>query len=425
MKLKKALLLIVLSFNLAFGFSTERQKENEITAVKTRGNLANFFARSQKGDSIRVAYLGGSITAQNGWRVLSMEWFKQHFPRSVFSEINAAIGGTGSDFGVFRLHDHVLKFNPDLVFVEFAVNDAGASEEKIIRSTEGIVRQIWEHNPKTDICFVYTIMESFLGAAQKGALPKSAVTMEKVAAHYNIPTINFGFEVGRLVSDHQLIFKNAAKEAGGVKVFSPDGVHPYTETGHVIYQQVLKHSFTIMEAATAARSKKHRLPKPLATDYFSNTRMIGLNDVSLSKEWKILPVKDHPQLAGFGQYLSEIGKAEKSGESLTVRFRGTAIGAYDILGPDAGRVIVTIDGAVRDTISRFDAYSTYRRMNYFIIDHLEKKEHTVVFTLLAEPFDKGAILQKRGGVLQNKEDFKENNWYVGKILIDGTLIGKR
>ena len=36
------------------------------------------------------------------------------------------MGGTGSDLGVFRLQHDVLRQRPDLVFIEFAVNDAGA-----------------------------------------------------------------------------------------------------------------------------------------------------------------------------------------------------------------------------------------------------------------------------------------------------------
>ena len=110
-------------------------------ALKIRNGLPNFFAKAMNGDSVTVAYFGGSITAQNGWRTTSLDWFKTRFPKARFTEINAAIGGTGSDFGVFRLKDHVLKFKPDLVFVEFAVNDGNASSEKIIRSMEGIVRQ--------------------------------------------------------------------------------------------------------------------------------------------------------------------------------------------------------------------------------------------------------------------------------------------
>lgn len=400
-------------------YSENKKQSNELNI---RGGLPNFFAKAIKGDSVKVAYLGGSITAQAGWRVYSLNWFRQRFPEAKISEINAAIGGTGSNFGVFRLQEHVLKLKPDLVFVEFAVNDDGASEGKITRSMEGIVQQIWQQNPFIDICFIYTIKIPFLEIEQKGQLPSSAIVMEKVADKYNIPTINFGFEVAELVVNNQLIFKDKSKEVNGVKVFSPDGVHPYTENGHAVYHKVFIRSFEAMMPPKPGRAKKHILDKPLAMNYFANTQMIGLQDVRLSDNWEIIQTKDVPSFGSFERYLEVFGKASQSGESLTVRFKGQAIGVYDIIGPDVGRVIVKIDGVVRDTISRFDPFCTYRRMNYFTIDNLENKEHDVVFRLLAEPFDKAAILSKIGNVMKDPDDYKQNNWYVGKILIDGTIL---
>ncbi len=64
-------------------------------------------------------------------------------PKAAFTEINAAIGGTGSDLGVYRLKQDVLDHKPDLMFVEFAVNDGATEPEQIYRSMEGIVRQTW------------------------------------------------------------------------------------------------------------------------------------------------------------------------------------------------------------------------------------------------------------------------------------------
>ena len=424
MKPKNLLILILFIFSitsLSFGITKENPNQNNFNELVIRGGLPNFLSKALNGDSIKVAYLGGSITAQNGWRVLSLEWFKKQYPKSSFSEINAAIGSTCSDFGVFRLNDHVLKFKPDLVFVEFAVNDGGTPEEKIIRSMEGIVRQIWQQNPKTDICFVYTLKDSFLETARQGQMPTSAITMEKVADYYKIPSINFAVEVSKMVFANQLIFKDAAKEVNKIKVFSPDGVHPYPETGHVIYQGAIARSFETMGAANRFKTMKHKLPKPIAKDYFSNTKMLNLSQVKLSKNWQILKIKDQPGFTGFGKYLEVFGKASQTGETLSLRFKGKAIGAYDIMGPDAGKVIAEIDGIVKDTISRFDAYCTYRRMNYFLIDHLEDKEHEVVFKVLAEPFDKNVILQKRNEVMKNPSEFIENNWYIGKILLDGVL----
>lgn len=394
----------------------------DVSDFEIRNGLPNFFTKAMNGDSVRVAYFGGSITAQNGWRVSSLSWLKKRFPKAKFTEINASIGGTGSDFGVFRLHDHVLKFKPDLVFVEFAVNDGNAPSKKIIRSMEGIVRQTLQQDPYTDICFVYTIKADFLETEQKGVLPNSAENMEKVAGHYGIPSINFGFEVANKVKNNELIMAGKSKELNGVKIFSPDGVHPYPETGHAIYLELLKRSIEAMIPNNPAKPSKHKLPKPMAPDYFARTQMLDLNKVKLSKNWEILNINDQPGLAGFGKYLQFIGKANKSDETLSLRFKGSAIGAYDVMGPDAGRIVVEVDGVVKDTIYRFDAYCTYKRMNYFLIDDLENKKHEVVFRTFCEPFDKAGILKKRNEAMKNPEDYQENNWYVGKILVDGKML---
>ena len=141
--------IVLLNFSTVC-FSSGKTEECEPKDLKARNGLPNFFQKAIQGDTIKVAYLGGSITAQDGWREYSLEWLNKQFPKSRFTEVNAAIGGTGSDFGVFRLHDQVLKYNPDLVFVEFAVNDGSTPTDKVIRAMEGIVRQIWQYNPKTD-----------------------------------------------------------------------------------------------------------------------------------------------------------------------------------------------------------------------------------------------------------------------------------
>src|SRR4028119_1186596 len=70
-----------------------------------RGGLANTqsqLLRTGK-DSLTVAFFGGSITeAANGWRDGTVQWLQQQTARPVRS-INAAIGGTGSSVGVYRV----------------------------------------------------------------------------------------------------------------------------------------------------------------------------------------------------------------------------------------------------------------------------------------------------------------------------------
>lgn len=157
----------------------------EYAAVATadwagRDGLGNVLAKLAGDDEVRVAYLGGSITAAPGWRVMTRRWFAEHFNADV-REINAAIGGTGSDLGVFRLEHDVLRHKPHLLFVEFAVNDGGAPPERIWRAMEGIVRQTWAADPRTDICFVYTFRVGYEDDLKQGMLPQAAGAMEMLA----------------------------------------------------------------------------------------------------------------------------------------------------------------------------------------------------------------------------------------------------
>lgn len=77
-----------------------------------RDGLPNVLHKLSAGKDVRIAYLGGSITAQPGWRVKTTAWFQKQFPDSRVDEIDAAIGGTGSDLGVYRLQHDVLTYKP-------------------------------------------------------------------------------------------------------------------------------------------------------------------------------------------------------------------------------------------------------------------------------------------------------------------------
>ena len=89
--------------------------------LKPREGLGNVLTKLKRGETVRIAYFGGSITAANGWRPMTMKWFRETYPKAKVEEIQAAIGGTPSVLGAFRNRKDVLDKNPDLVFVEFLV----------------------------------------------------------------------------------------------------------------------------------------------------------------------------------------------------------------------------------------------------------------------------------------------------------------
>jgi hypothetical protein len=389
--------------------------------LKERDGLGNVFYKLKDRDTLRIAYLGGSITAQSGWRVYSREWFKENYPETETVEINAAIGGTGSPFGVYRLREHALQYDPDLVFVEFAVNDANTEPEKIIQSMEGIVRQVWEQDPATDICFIYTIKEDFIDTYERDSLPVSVVTMEKVADHYQIPSINFGPEVLRRVKSGKLLFKGGKSENDTVEVFSPDGVHPYPDSGHKIYADVFAGALGQMK--TTSVHAIHKMGNALNPDLLNDAKMISWTAVNSGGELESIEIGDDPALKGFSRYFESVGKGEP-GDSISFQFKGKSIGFYDVIGPGTGTVLVTVDGA-EHTFTRFDKYSTYRRIGFTTIEGLTDALHTVSFKVLDKPIDKKEILSGNNKVMENEKDYTELNWYLARVMVNGDLIANK
>ncbi|HEY5914082.1 MAG TPA: GDSL-type esterase/lipase family protein, partial [Verrucomicrobiae bacterium] len=402
------------------------------TAVecRERGGLPNVLLKLRNGAEVRIAYLGGSITAQDGWRPKTLAWFQKQFPQAKVSEINAAIGGTGSDLGVFRLQHDVLDHKPDLLFVEFAVNDGGAPPQQIYRCMEGIVRQTWKNDPATDICFVYTLAGNMLQTLQEGRFPRSASAMEKIAEQYAIPSIHMGLEVARLEKTGNLVFKGekpkteAEKTALGDKMlFSPDAVHPYTDTGHQLYLEAIIRSFA--KIRQVGEPGPHRLPPPLVADNWERATMISLDQAKLSAGWHRLDPAVDGLAKTFGERLSGLWKADKPGESVSFRFRGTTARIYDLLGPDCGQVSIVIDGRPTLVKPRFDAYCTYHRLASLpVAEELPDTVHNVTITIHPEQPDKARILAQRNEKIDDPRRFDGTAWYAGGILLVGELVDR-
>ena len=163
---------------------------------KPREGAGNSFAKLRHGGKVKIAYLGGSITAAPGWRVQSLDWFRKEFPKAEIEEVNACLGGTGSDLGVYRMDREVLPRNPDLIFIEFARNSGHMQAMDVWVSMEGIVRKLWKLNPHMDVVFVYAYCR---GSPQmewdNDRMPLYESAMEQVADHYGIPSINLAYGI--------------------------------------------------------------------------------------------------------------------------------------------------------------------------------------------------------------------------------------
>jgi hypothetical protein len=397
---------------------------------RPRSGLANFLAKTKRrGAEIKVAYLGGSITEQPGWRPKTLAYFKKSYPSARFSEINAAIGGTGSDLGVYRLKQDVLDGCPDLLFIEFATNDSGAPPLQIQRCMEGIVRQTWKSLPNCDICFVYTLVESQAGPMLEGHFPRAVGAMEGVADHYGIPSIHLAMEVVRLAKEGKLVWAaplprtEAEKTAMRDKlVFAADGVHPYPDSGHELYLHAVVRSFKPIAEASKAVSP-HTLGLPLIATNFEHAKLIPITEATLSKAFEPVDLKTDDVFKHFGTRLKSLYRGTHPGDAFSFKFKGTCAAIYDVIGPSSSQVIVTLDDQPPQVVSRFDSFCVYYRLSVVPIGAgLPDVVHTVRVEIHPNEPNRREILAQRNQSLERPERFRGTNFYPGEILIVGELL---
>ena len=142
--MKKIVLLICLAFMSVFLFAAEEKIMNP--------RMENFFNKIKRGENVTVAAIGGSITtgfsaspvSSKCWAGLTGQWLKELASKngSKLSFYNRGVSGTDSAFGVARLDNHILSLKPDLVIVEYAMNDQWLDSKVRKRTYESIIRRL-------------------------------------------------------------------------------------------------------------------------------------------------------------------------------------------------------------------------------------------------------------------------------------------
>lgn len=145
-------------------------------------------ALNKKTKTLTVAFIGGSITegtdrATKGCYYVDIvgDYFKKYYIEQDVTIINAGWGGTGSEFGLFRLCEDVIKYNPDMVFVEFAANDILKTPYETKLYMENIVTNLMSMEKIPVINFIYTTDDKYNQMSE---------VHEEIASHYGIPSIN-------------------------------------------------------------------------------------------------------------------------------------------------------------------------------------------------------------------------------------------
>ncbi len=351
------------------------------TFFKIRGSLnksRNQFESSHKGN---VAFLGGSITEMDGWREMISNYLVACFPDVKMNILNAAIPSLGSLAHTFRFQlDIASRMIPDLLFVEAAVNDHynGYSDTQQMRSMEGIVRQAKTLNPDMDIVFIYFADPDKNADYEKGIIPNVILNHEKIAAHYQISSINLAHEVAERIKAGEFSWKEEMVDLHP----SPFGQKLYFSSIKLFLEQLWRNNTT-----SFCRNGKfeHAVLDKFA---YMNGDYGSLSNARLKKDFTYDPFytpkdgcKGRP---GFIEVPMLV--ADSPGALLVYKFSGTAIGINIIAGSDAGIIDYSIDGKPCGKIDLFTQWSRHLHLPWYILmgDELSDKEHLLKIRVTSE-----------------------------------------
>ena len=338
--------------NLALGKELDMitfDKEKSIKGPYDITRFASVFKKLEEGERVTVCFLGGSITRGSlssrpdtcyAYRVY--EWFKKTFPKAVIEYVNAGVGGTTSAFGAARVITDVISHDPDIVLVEFSVNDE--CNEYFMESYEGLIRKLLYSAKKPAVCALFNFFYENGKTAER--------IHSKITRYYGIPAASMQ---GAIYEDI------LSGKINDIALLSPDGLHPNDE-GHDLLSKVVINLFEKLYdecRENVLSGEKNNVKKPITGNSFESAMRLDNRNFS-------------PFLSGFvadGSSQKDISDCFKNGWlgskkgdkivfDLTGEFEcsGIAVQYKKTIARPAPVVTVTIDGDTEGKVTIDSAF---------------------------------------------------------------------
>ena len=282
-------------------FSEER-RQRSITHYGNPYRFIKLFEKIRNGEEITFSTIGGSITAScnaSSWRkhygCLVEDWFNETFKGAKINFKGAGIGATGSLVGIHRLDRDVLCHNPDLVIVEFSVNDK-PNVDKCQEYYDNLIYKIMnQKNAPAVICI--------------GTMGCDGVNTQKehveVAKHYDVPYISYRDSVWADVENGTLKWEQ----------LSDDSVHPIDD-GHQLMSDLLTTYFDEQLDKNLADFTDNKCDVPFTNTSYQNAFIYYPGQIE-PESYGCFTIRDDLKVNGLhvGYY------AEENGAPLVFKFK--------------------------------------------------------------------------------------------------------
>ncbi|MGN0553740.1 MAG: SGNH/GDSL hydrolase family protein [Oscillospiraceae bacterium] len=258
-------------FDLSGGV-TDKMYDRALLNEGNTSRLAAAMEKAKKGESITVAAIGGSITqgtaassTNSCYASRFFAWWQEKFPECKVNTVNAGIGGTDSYLGVHRADEQLLSASPDVVVIEFSVNDTDKTMNKY--SYDSLVRKVLSAENDPAVILLFTTQED--GTSLQDV-------HKEIGAAYDLPMISY----------REAVYPEVAAGTLAWKDISPDNIHP-NDIGHDIIGQLLSRYldgvYSSDTAALAAEVTKFDT-EGYTNDYYKNATLLNASQMEYTAE---------------------------------------------------------------------------------------------------------------------------------------------
>ncbi len=237
-------------------------------AVLNEGNRARLAAvmkKAEAGTAITVGTIGGSITQGSAasnqqlcYAGLFNKYWTEKFPDTQVNFVNAGIGGTNSYLGVHRVDEQLLSAKPDVVVVEFSVNDADRLMNKY--SYDSLVRKIMSAENEPAVILLFTTQENGTSLQE---------THMEIGRAYDLPCLSY----------REVVYPEVAAGTLDWKDISPDNIHP-NDAGHSLIGQLLsRYLDSVYDERNSIEGSTAFTAEAYTADYYKNAKMLSSKDI--------------------------------------------------------------------------------------------------------------------------------------------------
>ncbi len=299
--------------------------------------LAKVIKKLQAGEEVTVGYIGGSITQGTSagnelcYAKLTTDWIAEQYPDAKVNYVNAGIGATGSYIGVHRVTDQLLTKNPDLVFVEFSVNDTYANSARDKEAYDSLLRTIWAYECSPAIITLVTTQEDGTSMQQ---------VHSEVALQYDLPMISYHDAILDVIDHGDIKWKD----------ISDDNIHPNVP-GHKIVSQLLQSYLSDVAAnVDSITGDESDFSTPATDAGFVGGKLLGPKDLQPVESTGKITIREDGAFGGFTGVTILI--AEEEGTSISYEVEAKSIGLlYGMNTSNGALADVYIDGEFITTIN--------------------------------------------------------------------------